>query len=61
MKKKIRNLNLFYKKCKRVWKTLKKPTKEEWQQIAKISAIGIGIIGLIGFIISLVMKQFVVF
>ena len=61
MKKHIKNLDLFYKKCKRVWKTLKKPTKEEWQQVAKISAVGIGIIGLIGFIISLIMKQFTAF
>ena len=59
MKKHISNLNSFYKKCKRVWKILKKPTKEEWQQVAKVSAVGIGIIGVIGFIISIIMKQFI--
>lgn len=58
MAKQFRNLQTFYKKCKRVWKTLRKPTKEEWQQVAKVSAVGIGIIGLIGFLISLIMSQF---
>lgn len=49
----------FFNKCKRVWHTLKKPTKKEFEQVAKISAIGILILGLIGFIISAVMKAFV--
>jgi len=49
----------FVLKCKRVWHTLKKPSKEEFQQITKVSAIGIGIIGLLGFIISIIMKVFV--
>lgn len=48
----------FILKCKRVWHTLKKPSKEEFHQITKISAIGIGVIGLLGFIISLIMKLF---
>tara|TARA_Y100000310_G_C20009017_1_gene502045 strand:+ start:231 stop:407 length:177 start_codon:yes stop_codon:yes gene_type:complete len=48
----------FLKKCKRVWYTLKKPTKEEFKQVLKISAIGIVLLGLIGFIISQVMKAF---
>ena len=48
----------FLRKCKRVWHTLKKPTKEEFKQILKISAIGIALLGLIGFIISQIMKTF---
>ncbi|MFH1503032.1 MAG: protein translocase SEC61 complex subunit gamma [Candidatus Diapherotrites archaeon] len=48
----------FLLKCKRVWQVLKKPTKKEFEQTAKISAIGIGIIGLGGFIIALIMKLF---
>jgi protein transport protein SEC61 subunit gamma-like protein len=48
----------FYFKCKRVWKALKKPTKEEFRTIAKISAIGILIIGLFGFLISLLINLF---
>jgi len=38
---------------------LKKPTKDEFLKIAKVSAVGIMLIGLIGFIISLIMKLFV--
>lgn len=48
----------FFKKCKRVWKTLKKPSKKEFQMTAKVSAIGIAIIGVLGFIISLIMEAF---
>ncbi len=48
----------FIKKCKRVWLVLKKPTKQEFQGTAKISAIGIGIIGLLGFLIGLIMIIF---
>ena len=48
----------FIGKCKRVWHILKKPTKKEFEQVAKISAIGILILGLIGFIISMIMKAF---
>ena len=34
---------------------MKKPSKKEWMTIAKVSAIGLGLIGLIGFIISMIM------
>ena len=51
-------LKSFYKKCKRVWLVLKKPTKQEFEQVAKISAIGIAILGFIGFIISMGMGFF---
>ena len=51
-------LNSFFIKCKRVWHTLKKPSKKEFETVAKVSAIGIGILGLLGFIISLIMKAF---
>ncbi len=52
------NMKSFFLKCKRVWHTLKKPTKEEFNQTTKISAIGIGILGLLGFIIALIMNVF---
>ncbi len=42
----------FFFKCKRVWLVLKKPSKKEYETIAKVSAIGIVILGFIGFIIS---------
>ena len=49
----------FILKCKRVWMLLKKPTKKEFEMIAKIAAIGILALGLIGFIIAMIMKIFV--
>jgi protein transport protein SEC61 subunit gamma-like protein len=36
----------------RVWRLLKKPTRQEFQTIAKISSLGLLLIGAIGFIIS---------
>ncbi len=45
----------FLLKCKRVWQVLKKPTKKEFQLTAKVSAIGIAILGLFGYIVSLIM------
>ncbi len=38
---------------------LKKPTRDEFLKVAKVSAAGILVIGLIGFIVSLIMKLFV--
>ena len=49
----------FLLKCRRVWQVLKKPTKKEFEQITKVSAIGIALIGVIGFIIAILMKLFV--
>ena len=46
----------FFLKCKRVWIILKKPSKKEFETIAKVSAIGILIIGAIGFFISMFME-----
>ena len=34
---------------------MKKPDKKEFTTIAKVSAIGLGLIGLIGFVIALAM------
>ncbi len=48
----------FLLKCKRVWHTLKKPSRKEFEQITKVSAIGIAILGVLGFIISMTMKAF---
>ena len=49
------NLKSFIKQMVRVWRLMKKPSKKEWTTIAKVSAIGLGLIGLIGFIISMIM------
>lgn len=48
----------FIAKSKRVWLILKKPTRKEYEMIAKISAIGILILGVVGFIIAMFMKVF---
>ncbi|MEM3074498.1 MAG: protein translocase SEC61 complex subunit gamma [Candidatus Pacearchaeota archaeon] len=47
----------FFNKCIRVWHLLKKPTREEFILIAKISAVGIVIMGLAGFLISTVVRS----
>ncbi len=49
----------FAFKCKRVWLVLKKPTKKEFQQVAKVSALGILVLGFFGFLISMIMKIFI--
>lgn len=45
----------FGRKCLRVWKVLRKPSKEEFLTVAKVSAVGILAIGLVGFVIALIM------
>ena len=52
-------LKVFFKKCKRVWNVLKKPSKKEFETISKVSGIGIALLGVIGFIIAMIMKAFV--
>jgi protein translocase SEC61 complex gamma subunit len=37
---------------------MKKPSKKEFTTIAKFSAIGIGVLGILGFLISIVMSYF---
>ena len=52
-------LKSFYNECIRVFKITKKPTKEEYKAIVKVSALGILVIGFIGFIIHMI-KQLIV-
>jgi protein transport protein SEC61 subunit gamma-like protein len=49
-------LSTFFQQCVRVWHLLRKPSIEEWKAVSKISAIGLGLIGLIGFAISILMS-----
>jgi len=42
----------FSLKCKRVWHSLKKPTKKEFETITKVSAIGIVALGTLGFFLE---------
>jgi protein transport protein SEC61 subunit gamma-like protein len=43
----------FLKQCERVLKVSKKPDAEEYKTVAKVTGIGIIIIGVIGFIIAI--------
>jgi protein transport protein SEC61 subunit gamma and related proteins len=52
----LENLKSFVGQCKRVWHLLKRPTREEFNSIAKVSAIGLGLIGLMGFIVAVIMQ-----
>lgn len=56
---KTNKFKAFIAKSKRVWLILKKPTRKEYEMIAKVSAIGILILGVVGFIIAFFMKVFV--
>jgi protein translocase SEC61 complex gamma subunit len=49
-------LKSFIVQSKRVWHILKKPSALEFKTIAKVSAIGILIIGALGFAIADVLK-----
>jgi protein transport protein SEC61 subunit gamma and related proteins len=55
----LTSLKSFFEKCKRVWAVLKKPTREEFIKVAKVTAAGILIIGVLGFLISVIMSFFV--
>jgi len=50
----IRKLKGFAIECKRVLKVTKKPTNHEFKTTVKITALGILVIGLIGFIIQMI-------
>jgi len=58
MNKIIQSTKEFYAKSVRVWHILRKPTSKEFRDISKISAFGILILGVIGFIISFIINFF---
>ena len=43
----------FLKECKRVFMITKKPSMKEFKIIVKVTAIGIALIGVIGFLIQI--------
>jgi protein transport protein SEC61 subunit gamma-like protein len=53
------NARSFYERSLRVWHVLRKPSKKEFETIAKASTVGILIIGAMGFLVQLIMKIFV--
>ena len=56
---KFDKIKTFIAKSKRVWLILKKPTRKEYEMVAKISAIGIVVLGIGGFLITILMQIFV--
>lgn len=50
----LKKLKLFYTECLRVWKITRRPDKEEFKTIVKISGLGILLIGVIGFLVHFV-------
>ena len=49
-------LSSFTAQCVRVWHLLRKPSMEEFKAVSKISAIGLGLIGVLGFAITIIMN-----
>jgi len=47
-------LNDFFESTKRVLTVAKKPSMEEFKVMAKVTGLGILLIGIIGFIVSLI-------
>ena len=48
----MEKLKSFMSQSMRVWRLLRKPTPDEFKSIAKVSALGILVIGAVGFIIA---------
>jgi protein transport protein SEC61 subunit gamma and related proteins len=55
----MKKLKEFIKECRRVLSITKKPDKEEFLSISKITGLGIMAIGLLGFIIALISRIFI--
>jgi len=51
-------LKHFYTQCVRVIKVTKKPTMLEFKTVVKVSALGIALIGIIGFIVQIIKEIF---
>jgi len=49
-------LKEFIAECKRVLLVTKKPDKEEFKVTVKVSALGIAVLGAIGFIIAIIAR-----
>lgn len=56
VKRLTRKISSQYLKYLRVWRLLKKPTMEEFKTISKVTAIGLLVIGALGFTISIIIK-----
>ncbi|MEM2932656.1 MAG: protein translocase SEC61 complex subunit gamma [Candidatus Pacearchaeota archaeon] len=56
MKELVARIKEFFIQCGRVWNLTRKPSKEEIKLTSKVSAIGLLIIGVIGFVIGLIIE-----
>jgi protein transport protein SEC61 subunit gamma-like protein len=54
MKEQWTKLQSFFLQTQRVMRVTRKPTMHEFQTIAKITGLGIAVIGMIGFILQIV-------
>jgi protein transport protein SEC61 subunit gamma-like protein len=54
----MEKIKSFLLQCSRVWSVLRKPSMDELKIVTKVSAIGLLIVGLLGFLISIVMNLF---
>jgi len=52
------NISSHFNQYKRVWRLLKKPSLDEFKTISKVTAIGLLIVGALGFLITLAMHPF---
>jgi len=50
------NISEFFRKYIRVLKLARRPTKQEFWKISAVAAIGIGLIGILGFLIYLLFR-----
>ena len=53
-----RKFKRFIVECRRVLRVTKKPNSVEFKTIVKVSGLGMGIIGLLGFVIQIVKQIF---
>ena len=51
----LRKLKSSFIQYQRVWRILKRPTMEEFKTVSKVSAVGLLVIGALGFVISTIM------
>ncbi|HIQ32582.1 MAG TPA: protein translocase SEC61 complex subunit gamma [Methanothermococcus okinawensis] len=51
IRRKIEELKAFLHQCKRVLMVLRKPTWEEYLNVAKVTGLGICFLGILGYII----------
>lgn len=52
----LSSIQSFVLQCSRVWRIMRKPSSEEFKSISKVSAIGLLVIGLIGFLVAIVVN-----